>query len=144
MTSARTRPTRRSSITVLTERECRELLETTTVGRVAFVNADGQQLLPLNFVVIDGVVYFRTGVDSSLAELAAGMPDVAFGVDYHSETTRDGWNVTLGGTTSAVENADTIDHVSNHSRLDPWPPGERTLVIQIVPRAINGRRVSSH
>ncbi len=139
-----THPSPRSSITELSELECYDLLVTTTVGRVAFVNAEGQQLLPLNFVLVDGVVYFRTLVDGVLAELASGMPDAAFGVDYHGVTTRDGWSVTIVGATSVVDDPETLDQVSNHSRLRPWVPGERLLIIQLIPRAITGRRVSAH
>lgn len=139
-----THPSSRSSITDLSESECYDLLVTTTVGRVAFVNGEGQQLLPLNFILVDSVVYFRTLVDGVLAELASGMRDVAFGVDYHGLTTRDGWSVTIVGATSVVDDPETLDQVSNDARLHPWVPGERLLIIQLVPRAITGRRVSAH
>ena len=139
----REQPGQRGSITELSEQECYELLPTTTVGRVAFVNHDGQQLLPLNFTVVDRVIYFRTAPDSILAELAAGLPDVAFEVDYHAPTARDGWNVTVTGTTSTVDD-ETAAKISTDAKLIPWAAGERMLVIQLTVRTIKGRRVSSH
>lgn len=132
--------TRISSISVLEERECYELLSTTTVGRVAFVNREGQQLLPLNFAVVDGVIYFRTKEEGVLSELAEGLGDVAFEVDHHGTTTRDAWNVTVRGSTSPVHDAAGLTIAA----LRPWPPGERPLVVALTPRSVDGRRVSSH
>ena len=39
-------------ISELPEAECRVLLSTTTVGRIAFVDDEGQQLVPVNFAFI--------------------------------------------------------------------------------------------
>lgn len=133
-----------SSISVLDELECYELLSTTTVGRIAFVSHQGQQLLPLNFTVVDGVIYFRTREEGVLSELAEGLDDVAFEVDHHGTTTRDAWNVTVRGATSAVHEAAGLASTARLAALRPWPPGERALVVALTPRSIDGRRVSSH
>lgn len=125
----------------LTEHECIELLSTTTVGRVAFVNAAGLQLIPLNFAMIDSEIYFRTATDSILDDLADGMDDVAFGVDHHSESSRDGWNVTVKGATSRVSDPALYAHVMSWSRLHPWAGGQRGVVIHLLITSIEGRRV---
>lgn len=135
---------RRSSISVLDERECYELLSTTTVGRIAFVNDHGQQLLPLNFAVVDGLIYFRTSEEGVLAELAEGLIDVAFEVDHHGTTTRDAWNVTVRGSTAVVHDAAGLASTARLAALRPWAPGERALVVALTPTSIDGRRVSSH
>lgn len=129
------------SLKELPEQECWELLTTTTVGRVAFVDEDGQQLIPLNFAVVDGVVYFRTAPDSVLAGMADGMADVAFGVDYHAELYRDGWNVTVRGSTAAVEDQATAERLSAYEQVRPWAPGDRSLLVRLDSRSIAGRRV---
>lgn len=100
---------RRGRIVDLPADECMVLLSTTTIGRVAFVNEDGQQLVPVNFAEIDGVIYFRTVPDGFLAQLAHGHEDVAFGVDYHDDTYRHGWNVTVKGAAALVEDRATIN-----------------------------------
>lgn len=120
--------------------ECMELLGTTTVGRVAFTDAEGQQLIPLNFAVIDSEVYFRTSTNSVLDVLAQGADDVAFGVDYYSEY-RDGWNVTVKGATARVSDPALYEQVMSWSRLRPWAGGERGEVIHLTARSIGGRRV---
>jgi nitroimidazol reductase NimA-like FMN-containing flavoprotein (pyridoxamine 5'-phosphate oxidase superfamily) len=131
-------------IKVLPEDECRALLETTTVGRVAFVNDEGQQLVPVNFAFIDGTIFFRTLGDGFLAQLARDHDDVAFGVDHHAETYRNGWNVTVKGSASEVEDRATINKVLAHSSLRPWAGGVRPLVIRITVDSIAGRRVVGH
>lgn len=133
---------RRGSITELPEDECLALLDTTTVGRIAFVNDQGQQLVPVNFALIDGAIYFRTLPDGFLSGLARGHDDVAFGVDYYN-VFRKGWNVTVRGAAHEVEDRATINKVLSHHRLNPWAGGVRPLVIKITPTSIAGRRVSS-
>lgn len=131
---------RKGSIVELPEDECLALLETTTVGRIAFVDAEGQQLVPINFALIDGAIYFRTLHDGFLSSLAGGHDDVAFGVDYQ-DVFRVGWNVTVRGSAHEAEDRATINTVLSHSRLQPWAGGVRPLVIKITPASIAGRRV---
>jgi len=132
---------RKGSISELPEEECRALLETTTVGRIAFVDAEGQQLVPVNFAVIDGEIYFRTLHDGFLSSLAHGHDDVAFGVDHQNEF-RVGWNVTVRGSAREVDDRATINTVLAHPRLKPWAGGVRPLVIKVTPVSIAGRRVT--
>lgn len=129
------------SLNELSEADCLELLTTTTVGRVAFVDSDGVQLLPLNFAVIDGEIYFRTSADSVLHQLADGLDDVAFEIDHHAEVTPVGWNVTVKGSTTRVSDPDLHDQVMSTERLRPWAGGERGEVIHLARRSIAGRRV---
>lgn len=126
----------------LSDQECWGFLATTTVGRVAFVGSTGQQLLPVNFQYLDGIVYFQTSLDSILAEMAEGMDDVAFSVDYREELFQTGWSVVVSGSSSKVDDESLMEEVTAVSRLRPWAPGDRTLVIALTPRAISGRKVS--
>ncbi|MEJ7634944.1 pyridoxamine 5'-phosphate oxidase family protein [Aeromicrobium sp.] len=133
-------PRSTGTLVQLSEEECRALLEVTTVGRVAFVDAEGQQLIPLNFAVLNGDIYFRTSPDSVLAQLADGHPDVAFGVDHH-DVFRVGWNVTVRGPAVGVTDAATIDRVMGHHQLRPWAGGVRPIVVKVTLKSIDGRRV---
>ncbi len=134
--------THEGRISILAHQECMELLSTTTVGRVAFANDEGQQLIPVNFAVIDGTIYFRTLPDGFLAQLARGHSDVAFGVD-HTDVYRHGWNVTVKGPATLVQDRATINKVLSHGRLRPWAGGVRPLVIRIEIESIAGRRVAA-
>jgi nitroimidazol reductase NimA-like FMN-containing flavoprotein (pyridoxamine 5'-phosphate oxidase superfamily) len=128
----------------LPREECLELLTTTTVGRLAFVDADGQQLVPVNFVLIDDTIYFRTLPDGFLSQLPDGSHPVAFGVDHHDDLYRNGWNVTVRGAVRQVEDRATIDVVLGHSRLRPWAGGVRSMVMAVSIDSVDGRRVSAH
>ncbi len=129
------------TIIKLPEDECLALLTTTTVGRVAFVDNGGQQLVPVNFAFLDGAIYFRTLPDGFLSSLARGHRDVAFGVDHHEDMYRSGWNVTVKGRAEHVEDRATINTVLSHERLRPWAGGVRPMVIRVTVDSIDGRKV---
>lgn len=135
---------RGGKIMTLTRSECLSLLTSTTVGRIAFVNDEGQQLVPVNFAYIEGSLFFRTLPDGFLSQLARDHDDVAFGVDHHADVYRDGWNVTVKGKASEVTDRATINMVLGHGRLRPWAGGTRPMVIQVTVDSIEGRRVSGH
>lgn len=132
------------SIKQLPDDECRALLTTTTVGRIAFTDDDGQQLVPVNFAYLDEAIYFRTLPDGFLSTLARGHHDVAFGVDHHDPMYRSGWNVTVKGRAEHVEDRVTINKVLGHERLRPWAGGVRPLVIRVTIDHIDGRKVTGH
>jgi nitroimidazol reductase NimA-like FMN-containing flavoprotein (pyridoxamine 5'-phosphate oxidase superfamily) len=132
---------RELTIAELSEDECLARLETTTVGRIAFVDGNGQQLVPVNFALMDRAVYLRTLPGGFLSILARGHDDVAFEIDHH-DVFRVGWNVTVRGTAGEVEDRATINRVLANHRLSPWAGGIRPLVIKLTPRSIAGRRVS--
>jgi nitroimidazol reductase NimA-like FMN-containing flavoprotein (pyridoxamine 5'-phosphate oxidase superfamily) len=130
--------------TELAQDECLELIRTTTVGRLAFVDEEGQQLVPVNFVLGGGDVYFRTMAGTVVARLADGHEDVAFGVDHHDDLYQKGWNVTVTGSTSLADDPEIIEAVRAGARPTPWAPGERDVLIVLRPRKISGRRVRRH
>ena len=121
--------------------ECWELLRTHTLGVLAFVNDEGQQLLPVNFTEIDGFLYFRTNPDTVVADLAEGHRDVAFAVLFQADSFPTGWNVTVRGSTERVTDSHVESTVLHHPRLDPWVGGERDLVIALSVSTISGRRI---
>jgi nitroimidazol reductase NimA-like FMN-containing flavoprotein (pyridoxamine 5'-phosphate oxidase superfamily) len=131
---------RTGSLKELTESECLELMGTSTVGRIAFVNAEGQQLIPVNFIVLDGLIYFRTVYTGLLAQLGRDHEDVAFGVDHFDDASRSGWNVTARGSARRVEDRATINKVLGNPNLQSWAGGVRSIVIEVRPRSLAGRR----
>lgn len=122
--------------------ECQALLTTTTVGRMAFVDAHGrQQLLPMNFVVRDHVIYLRTSETGLLAGVVNGATEVAFGVDYHAEMFPQGWSVVAAGHPEILPDGPERDAVLADTHLSPWASGQRQVVIALRPRSLTGRRV---
>lgn len=118
--------------------ECWSLLRTATVGRLAVVIDEHPEIFPLNYVVDQGTVVFRTGEGSKVLGVLSGAP-VAFEADGYDETTNEAWSVVLRGhgrTISEVHQVmETVD-----LPLYPWHGGEKSRYVRITPDAITGRR----
>lgn len=108
------------------------------VGRVGFVLGGRPVVLPVNHVVDDRTIVFRTDRTSSLGTLAVGQP-VTFEVDAIAADRKTGWSVLISG---------DVERVDDRSRRrlatdgpDPWAPGDRDVWIRIVPRSVTGREI---
>ena len=80
----------------LTEAECRALLATKRVGRVAHNDPEGPVVVPVNYVFEDGMVLFRISPYSALAD-KLGDGAASFQVDHVDEDARTGWSVLVRG-----------------------------------------------
>ena len=121
----------------LSREECLELLASKSVGRIAYDGSDGPEVLPLNFVVQDGSVLFRTSPHSALGRRLR-LDVAAFQVDEVDDYTQSGWSVLLRG---PVEPVDAHDLPSADLRPTAWPAGHRSLHLRLQPRTITGRRL---
>ena len=117
-------------------------MDTTTVGRLAFTADDGIVILPVNFLVHEERIYVRTEPGSTIAALAGGNDDVAFEIDYHDDLNQSGWNVLVKGSAAIAETLEGEHALASTGRLGPWAPGNRSLIIKVMPRSLSGRRVS--
>jgi hypothetical protein len=92
----------------LDEAECLRLISPGGVGRLAYVGRYGPTVLPVNYVVHEGAIVFRTAHDSPTDEdLRTGIADaaykVAFEIDELDPPTREGWSVLVQGSLYHVE-----------------------------------------
>jgi nitroimidazol reductase NimA-like FMN-containing flavoprotein (pyridoxamine 5'-phosphate oxidase superfamily) len=118
--------------------ECRDLMGSTSVGRVAFVDEDGPIVLPVNFVLDGGSVLFRTSPHNTVARHIDSAL-VAFEVDEFDDWTQSGWSVLVRGAAAFVETDEPTR--DERPRPDPWVDGVRTLLVRITPTSISGRRL---
>ncbi len=133
-------PTDHAGLEVLTRAECDHLLATTPIGRVAF-QSDGEiEVLPVNFVWIDGTVAFRTAAGAKL-EAAARHAPVSFEIDSWDPETRTGWSVLVKGV--SIEILEEDDEASlKTTGLRPWAEAvERRRWVRIRPDDITGRKI---
>lgn len=128
-------------LVVLDEQECWNLLGSAVVGMVAFVDAQGQQLIPVNIQVIDQQLYFRIDETTSLGVLASGHDDVAVAASHIDSLFGHGWNVTLHGSSHRVDDAAVREAIDHSGRRTAWAGGNRNVIVEIRPRSIGGRRV---
>lgn len=123
---------------VLDAEECRDLLRTHIVGRVAFTASEGLIILPVSYVSDGDRVFFRTSADGVLAQVRDGRP-LAFEVDEADDSTRTGWSIMARG--SAAEA--TGDDLPTAESPLPWAPDTRDLLIAVTLDSISGRVVSA-
>ncbi len=143
-TMSPSRPPRDGRFEKLGEELCWQLLDTTTVGRLGFATATGIVILPVNFLVHEQRIQVRTAHGTAVSALAEGRDDVAFQVDHHDDLNQAGWSVLVQGSTAEVAPEEAEQALAGTTRLGPWAPGDRSLVIGLTPRTITGRRISLH
>lgn len=135
----RERAARTARFEELDEAECRELLGTHGVGRIAVSDADGPVVVPVNYSVVDGAIVFRTAADTTPA-LAAGNR-VAFEVDRVDEAFSSGWSVLVRGGARSVTDPGDGRRLDREARSGPWAGGARDLWIRVEPETVTGRRI---
>lgn len=127
-----------SKMGVIDEQECIELIESTPIGRVAFVADDEILALPVNFKWHDGGVVFRT-LDGHKLAAAADQQKVCFEVDRWDEQSHSGWSVIVQGQAREVTNwaeEAQLDQIG----LVPWAKAEwRPIWVRIEAEHISGR-----
>ncbi|MGX4695320.1 pyridoxamine 5'-phosphate oxidase family protein [Streptomyces sp. JNUCC 63] len=125
----------------LAPKECRTLLSTHGVGRVAVSASDGRPVVvPVNYEVVDDAIVFRTAPDSVTA--AAAEREVAFEVDHVDEALSQGWSVLAVGPASVVTDPEAVRRLIQHAHTTPWPGGEREMWVSIRPTSLTGRRIT--
>ena len=122
----------------LTRSDCIHLLETHSLGRLAWQAADSQQVRPINYVFRSGAVYFRISPEGILSELVRPA-DVALEVDDLDHHKRTGWSVIVYGRARAVAAPAEVIARWETDDLVQRAPGIRDLFIQITPSRITGR-----
>ena len=81
---------------VLSDEECHRLLETASVGHLAYTDGALPAILPVRYALHDRRVVVATRRDGSLAAALRGAV-VAFGIDSWNGELRTGWGVTVVG-----------------------------------------------
>jgi len=124
-------------LTELTAYDCWGLLESAELGRVAWPGPGGVALVPVNFTVVDGALWFRTEPSSALARQCAGQR-VVVEADHVDPVTRSGWSVVVVGTAGLVAIEDVPDMLVE---MRVWPAGRRSLFVRVEPTEVGGRRL---
>lgn len=122
----------------LTDEESLELLSTKTFGRLVVRRKDDMDLFPLNYVVHEGAIYFRTAEGSKLFSLTLN-DDVLFEADDVHPETEEAWSVIIKGTARALSsNAEIAE--ADKLPLKPWLPTLKYNYVVVTPDSISGRK----
>lgn len=124
---------------ILSEHQCRELLASRDLGRIAFPLGDDTEIFPVNYSTDGTIVVFRTGAGTKLAQ--SPVSRVAFEVDEWDATKQVGWSVVLKGVAQEVTSGtDPFSTALRTRKVVPLAPGEHDYWIAIYPAKISGRR----
>lgn len=126
----------------MTSDEARSLLEVVVVARVAFLHEGRIELVPVNVVLRDGVLFLRTAQDSVLAALAEPH-DVVLEADHLEALDQAGWSVVVRGVSAEVRDPETVAALREAGRPWPWARGERDVFLSVSVDEATGRRVRS-
>lgn len=121
---------------ILGDEECFDLLARKPIGRVAVSIGAIPAVFPVNYVFMNGAIYFYTGAGTKLAA-AVREAVVAFEVDDYDITYEHGWSVLAVGVARIVD----PDDVDADMPLRPWVPGARHALVRIWPDLVSGRRI---
>jgi nitroimidazol reductase NimA-like FMN-containing flavoprotein (pyridoxamine 5'-phosphate oxidase superfamily) len=118
---------------------CLELLRTASIGRVIYTDSALPAAQPVNFMLDDEEVVFRTGGGGKLVA-AARNAVVGFQTDELDPTTRTGWTVL--GVGEAYEVTEPQRLTALRGRLpEPWVWERTDHTICIPLQQLTGRRV---
>ncbi|MFM9609309.1 helix-turn-helix domain-containing protein [Streptomyces niveiscabiei] len=130
---------RRTHLVELTPAECRALLATHGVGRLAVPTLEGPLVVPVNYGVVAGAVVYRTAPGTVLAR--ADGCRVALEADRIDEAFSRGWSVVVRGYARQVTDPAEALRLTRTAYSEPWAGGPRGLWLRIEPLALTGRRI---
>ena len=124
---------------LLTEAECRRLLASMHLGRVAIAVGALAVVFPVNYVTAGEDILFWTGEGTKL-QAALANQTVTFQVDHLDPATETGWSVLAVG--AARERTEpSVLAGATAAGLRSWAGGERGHLIAICAETLSGRRV---
>jgi uncharacterized protein len=121
--------------------ECRRLLATASIGRIAFTEGAMPAIQPASFAVSGDDVLIPTGLGSKMAAGSRGAV-LAFEVDEYDLVERTGWNVTVIGPSRLIAAADQVTALDALGVL-PWAPATTHCYIALRMAVLRGRRIAS-
>lgn len=129
-------PMANDPVTVLDDREAWNLLSSVALGRLVTYFGGQLEIFPVNFVVQNGSVLFRTSEGTKLFTTVMNER-VLFEADDH--TSAEGWSVIVRGTAHMLSSAEDIRE-AEAAGLMPWVPTEKLRFVRVTPTEVSARR----
>jgi len=126
----------------LDREECLELLAAKSVGRLAYAAHYGARILPVNYVLADDSIIFRTLPNGAIFHHALNSM-CAFEVDDTDEFFESGWSVVVTGFVE-LATRDDFEHMRHGKLPQPWATGNRRTFVRLPCTQLSGRRVVGH
>jgi nitroimidazol reductase NimA-like FMN-containing flavoprotein (pyridoxamine 5'-phosphate oxidase superfamily) len=131
----------RTQLAVLDRVECDSLLARHHIGRLAIVVGGQPLVFPVNYVMCDGAIVFRTARGTKL--FGAIDHPVAFEIDGTDARYHEGWSVLAVGRAEDVTDPAELARLER-APLAAWSEAPKDHYVRIRPRAVTGRRIPPH
>lgn len=122
----------------LTEAECWELLASESVGRLAVDVGGRPDIFPVNYVVDDRTLVFRSGPGTKLAGAVLGR-HVAVEIDGLEDVDDSVWSVVVKGIAREIDSMEER-FAADDLPLYPWIASQKANFVRITPELTTGRR----
>jgi uncharacterized protein len=128
-----------TGLIVLDHGECLQLLAAKSVGRIAYPVESGARILPVNYILGNDCIIFRTVPEGEIYRNALSST-CAFEIDETDEFLESGWSVVvLGRLQLATEN--DFAQMQYGKLPDPWAAGNRSMFVRLPCEQVSGRRI---
>ena len=122
----------------MTQDECWSMLDRQVVGRLAVDVGGHPDIFPINYVVDDATIVFKTSAGTKFAAAVLSR-NVAFEIDGFEADQRTVWSVVLKGVAHEVENMyDRFE--AEDLPLYPWVAEQKPSYVRVTPTIVTGRR----
>jgi nitroimidazol reductase NimA-like FMN-containing flavoprotein (pyridoxamine 5'-phosphate oxidase superfamily) len=121
----------------LSREECIGLLGSRRLGRVSVSIGALPAILPVNYVLWDDVILFRTAPGTKLSAALMGTV-VGFEVDDAADDLSAGWSVLVVGHATEIRDLQTLE-VVRQLPLASWAPSGRDYFVRISTEHVSGR-----
>ncbi len=110
------------------------------IARIVWSGPDGPAIVPMNFTVADGFLWFQTTPGSRVAQ-ECGDQQVLVEVDQVDAASHTGWSVVVTGVARCLP---PVADPGILGSLLVWPHGPRELLLKVEPDELTGRRLRRH
>ncbi|HEY5880370.1 MAG TPA: pyridoxamine 5'-phosphate oxidase family protein [Nakamurella sp.] len=124
-----------AAVTEMTPEACWDLLRRNQFGRLALTVGNEPEIFPINYVVQDGTLVFRTAQGTKLAALTVN-DIVALEIDGYDQ--QSGWSVVVKGQAHPAEWGTDFEDAEK-AGLRPWVATRKQVFVRIVPKRVSGR-----
>lgn len=121
----------------LTRAECRQLLPSATVGRLAVATPNFPTVEPVSFAFVDGEVVVVARAGSAADAVPVGTV-LSFEADVLDHADQGGWSVVVSG---PVEEPDRDSVALIRPQLGPWPAADNDRFLLIRSERVTGQRI---
>jgi hypothetical protein len=132
---------RERMLEILDQAECRRLLATASIGRIAFTEGALPAIQLASYALQGEDVVIPIDPSSTMAASSRGAV-LAFEVDDYDVLERTGWNVTVIGPSRLVSMPDQVRALDGLGVV-PWAPAATHCYIALRMTVVRGRRMSS-